>query len=640
MTELRNVEADLSRFRLRVLVISDRGRGLLPAGRARLVYLQVVRHEDLAEQAESNRTAVVPIVPNRGLILDRNGVVLATNYSAYTLEITPSRVADLEQTIDALSRWWRSPARPAALQEAAGGIQELRVAAHPHQADRRGSGPFRRAAIPLPRRRNQGPAVPQLPLWRTGQPRDRLHRPHQPGREGADGGLGPTRRGQLPRHRVHRQAGRGAELRAQLHGTTGVEEVETSAGGRAVRRLASTRPRPATPSCCPSTSSCRSWWRTCSASAAARWWRSTRAPARCWPLSASPPFDPNLFVDGIDQENWQMLNESHRQAAAQPRLRGTYPPGSTYKPFMALAALRPASAAQQIIQDPGYFMFGNHRFRSHGEGGLAPVDMYAPSCSLRATSTSTSLANEMGVDLIHDFSCRSRSGFGPDHRHRHPGRGHRLLPSTDWKRAPTSKPEQQKWYAGETISLGIGQGYNNFTMLQLALATGAQAMWPPARLAPRRWWPSSRTRNTTQRAWPNACVTTPCTWRLRRQTSRRSRWPWWWKTPVSVARWPHPLPAASSTTGCWGSLRHQKTWPRCRRARPDHRPARRARQPRPHQRPRALPRQRLPWQPPPRQSRPSQPRDIRCPKAPEPPMRCGSEASARRGMISAPFTWP
>ena len=104
MTELRNVQADLSRFRLRVLIVAIVVVIAFGLVAARLVWLQVLRHDDLAEQAESNRTAVVPIVPNRGQILDRNGVVLATNYSAYTLEITPSRVADLEQTIEALSK--------------------------------------------------------------------------------------------------------------------------------------------------------------------------------------------------------------------------------------------------------------------------------------------------------------------------------------------------------------------------------------------------------------------------------------------------------------------------------------------------------------------------------------------------------
>ena len=104
MTTLRNVEADLSRFRLRILVASLVILLCFGLVAARLVYLQVVRHEDLREQAESNRTAVVPVVPNRGLILDRNGIVLATNYSAYTLEITPAKVGDLEQTIDALAK--------------------------------------------------------------------------------------------------------------------------------------------------------------------------------------------------------------------------------------------------------------------------------------------------------------------------------------------------------------------------------------------------------------------------------------------------------------------------------------------------------------------------------------------------------
>ena len=104
MTELRNVEADLSRFRTRVLVASVAVVISFALIAARLVYLQLVRHDDLMEQAENNRTAIVPIVPNRGLILDRNGVVLATNYSAYTLEVTPSKVLNLEQTLDDLAQ--------------------------------------------------------------------------------------------------------------------------------------------------------------------------------------------------------------------------------------------------------------------------------------------------------------------------------------------------------------------------------------------------------------------------------------------------------------------------------------------------------------------------------------------------------
>ena len=104
MTELRNVEADLSRFRARVLVATLAVLVCFFLVASRLVYLQLVRHEDLLEQAENNRTAIVPVVPNRGLILDRNGIVLASNYSAYTLEVTPSKVSNLDQTIEELSQ--------------------------------------------------------------------------------------------------------------------------------------------------------------------------------------------------------------------------------------------------------------------------------------------------------------------------------------------------------------------------------------------------------------------------------------------------------------------------------------------------------------------------------------------------------
>ena len=104
MTELRSSEADASRFRLRAYVVGMVVFFAFGLVVARLVYLQVVRHDDLAAQAESNRTAVAPIVPNRGLILDRNGVVLATNYAAYTLEITPSRAAPLEESANSRLR--------------------------------------------------------------------------------------------------------------------------------------------------------------------------------------------------------------------------------------------------------------------------------------------------------------------------------------------------------------------------------------------------------------------------------------------------------------------------------------------------------------------------------------------------------
>jgi penicillin-binding protein 2 len=186
-----------------------------------------------------------------------------------------------------------------------------------------------------------------------------------------------------------------------------------------------------------------------------------------------PTFDPNLFVEGIDQQSWDELNNSPDKPLVNRPLSGSYPPGSTYKPFMALAALElgrrtPASA----IYDPGYFNFGNHRFRDDKEGGHGTVDMYR-SIVQSCDTYYYQLSSDLGVDAMHDFM--KPFGFGQltgiDLEHEKRG----ILPSTAWKRAAYRRPEQQKWYAGETISLGIGQGYNSFTPLQLAHATAILA---------------------------------------------------------------------------------------------------------------------------------------------------------------------
>ena len=188
---------------------------------------------------------------------------------------------------------------------------------------------------------------------------------------------------------------------------------------------------------------------------------------------SKPTFDPNLFVDGIDTENWTALNESIDKPLLNRALRGTYPPGSTYKPFMALAALETGKRTpQQAISDPGHFWFGGHKFRDDKEGGHGLVDMYK-SIVQSCDTYYYQLANDMGVDLMHEEL--SKFGFGTITGIDIAGESRGLLPSTRWKRAAYRKPEQQKWYAGETISLGIGQGYNNFTMLQVASATGTLA---------------------------------------------------------------------------------------------------------------------------------------------------------------------
>jgi penicillin-binding protein 2 len=188
---------------------------------------------------------------------------------------------------------------------------------------------------------------------------------------------------------------------------------------------------------------------------------------------SKPTFDPNLFVEGIDVQSWQELNESIDKPLLNRALRGTYPPGSTYKPFMAMAALQSGKRSPSyIVNDAGSWTFGDHTFRSHGDKGLGPVDMYR-SIVKSSNVYYYSLANELGVDLMHD--SMKPFGLGQITGIDILGEVRGVLPSQEWKRNNYKRPEQKKWYAGETISLGIGQGYNSFTMLQLALATSTLA---------------------------------------------------------------------------------------------------------------------------------------------------------------------
>ncbi len=259
-------------------------------------------------------------------------------------------------------------------------------------------------------------------------------------------------------------------LELQLHGITGVEEVETSAGGRAVRKLAS---RPATPGQTVTLSIDIKLQNLIEQMYGDRRGALVALDPKTGEVLAfvsKPTFDPNLFVDGIDHENWQLLNESIDKPLLNRALRGTYPPGSTYKPFMALAALETGKrSATAIVQDNGTWSFGGHVFRSHGDHGLGPVDMVT-SIVKSSNVYYYSLANEMGVDTIHDFM--KPLGFGQITGIDILGEVRGVLPSQEWKRNYYKRPEQKRWFAGETISLGIGQGYNSFTMLQLAHATG------------------------------------------------------------------------------------------------------------------------------------------------------------------------
>jgi penicillin-binding protein 2 len=188
---------------------------------------------------------------------------------------------------------------------------------------------------------------------------------------------------------------------------------------------------------------------------------------------SKPTYDPNLFVEGIDQQRWDELNTSADRPLVNRPLTGTYSPGSTYKPFMALAALQYGLRTPSMsISDPGHFVFGNHVFRDDKPGGHGTINMHE-SIVQSCDTYYFMLANDMGVDRIHDFM--KQFGFGEltgiDLENERAG----LLPSTAWKRAVYKIPEHKKWILGDTISLGIGQGYNAFTPLEIAKAVATLA---------------------------------------------------------------------------------------------------------------------------------------------------------------------
>jgi len=472
MTELRNTERELVRFRIRLAAAA--GFVLFAFGLlgARLAWLQIYRHDELSTQAENNRIAVVPIVPNRGLILDRNGIVLATNYSAYTLEITPSKVHDLEATIDRIAEIVevqpRDRRRFKRLMDESKSFESLpiRTKLTDDEVARFTAQRFRFEGVDIKARLFRNYPLGEVGSHLIGY----IGRINQAEKEKIDDSEDEAN------YRGTEYIGKlGIEqsYESELHGTTGFEEVEMSAGGHPVRRLKSNPPTPGNAIVMSIDIRLQALVEELFGDRRGALVAIDPRNGQVLAFVSKPNFDPNLFVDGIDIENWKALNESPDKPLLNRALRGAYPPGSTYKPFMALAALTLGKRTpQQSISDPGYFWFGNHKFRDDKEGGHGSVDMYKSIVQSCDTYYYT-LANDLGVDAMHDFMAPLGLGqlTGIDMQ----GELRGTLPSTEWKRKAYRRKEQQKWYAGETISLGIGQGYNAFTMLQLAQATATVA---------------------------------------------------------------------------------------------------------------------------------------------------------------------
>lgn len=469
-TELRNHQRELHNFRWRLGIAAAGAALLFMLLVARFFFLQVVQHEYFHTLAENNRISLVPVVPNRGLILDRNGVVLAHNYSAYTLELTPSKIQDLEATINGLATIIdiqpRDRKRFRKLLEESRNFESLPIRARLNDVEvaRFTAHRFRFPGVEIKAR-----------LFR--------HYPKGEMASHAIGHIGRINEADLDRLEASEDMAnyRGSDhigklgveqsYEKQLHGITGFEQVETDAGGRAIRVLSR---RPAV-SGNNLTLTLDSGLQEIAEKAFGEYRGALVAidpkSGEVLAFVSKPGFDPNLFIDGIDPTSWDLLNNSPDKPLNNRALRGQYPPGSTFKPFMAMAGLELGKRTPSYtISDPGFFTLpGNaHHYRDWKVGGHGMVDLQK-SITISCDTYYYGLANDLGPDNIFNFI--GQFGFGKKTGIDIEGETTGLLPSREWK----MKRYKQKWFAGDTISVGIGQGYNLATPLQLAFATSVLA---------------------------------------------------------------------------------------------------------------------------------------------------------------------
>ena len=469
-TAFSEQQRQLTHFRLRVWLCSLIVLGMLGVLASRFYFLQVVQHDHYHTLAENNRMSIVPVVPNRGLILDRAGLIMANNFSAYTLEINPSKVDNLEETISRLATIVditpRDHKRFKKLREDSHRFDSLPIKSRLSETEvaRFAVNRFRFPGVDINARlfRNypQGISASHVVGY--------IGRINDKDLDILDG------QGKLANYLGSNHLGKiGIEesFEDELHGRTGFEQVEIDAGGRAIRSLSRDE-------AVAGNNLILSLDLKLQQIAEKAFGRYRGALVAIDPKTgevlasvSQPGFDPNYFVDGIDQVTWDKYNTSTDRPLTNRALRGVYPPGSTIKPFMALAGLyygkrTPATT----IFDPGYYTLpgSSHHYRCWKSGGHGTVDL-KKSVVISCDTYYYGLANELGIDRMHEFL--SRFGFGQktgiDVKDEDPGN----LPSREWKQ----RRFKQVWYPGETVISGIGQGYTLVTPMQLAHATAIVA---------------------------------------------------------------------------------------------------------------------------------------------------------------------
>ena len=433
----------------------------------RMYYLQVVQFEHHSTLAENNRIHVQSLPPTRGMIYDRNGALLADNRASFSLTLTRERAGDWEQVLDSIVELLE-------LDSTSRELFERRI--------RQGRRPFEPVPVMFELTEEQIARIAvnqfKLPGVEVAASLVR-HYPQKEHFAHSVGYVGRINERELKRldpvnySGTHHIGKTGIErfYEDQLHGQVGYEEVETNARGRVLRVLNRVEPVTGQDIYLTLDSGLQE-----TAELALDGRRGAIVAldpnnGEVLAMVSQPSFDPNPFVTGISFKAYGLLRDSLDQPLYNRVLRGLYPPGSTIKPMMAVAGLDTAVITPESrVFDPGFYKLPNnkHRYRNWNRYGDGWVELELA----MARSNDTyfyDLAHKLGVDRMHDYM--TRFGFGQrvalDMFEETSG----LMPSKEWKRSRYGQP----WYPGETLILGIGQGYMQSTPLQLAQATALVA---------------------------------------------------------------------------------------------------------------------------------------------------------------------
>ncbi|HEY3326128.1 MAG TPA: penicillin-binding protein 2 [Novimethylophilus sp.] len=469
-SELKNYQREQYQFRLRLGVAAIMVLVCFGILLGRFFHLQVLRYEHYQTLAENNRISLVPIVPNRGLILDRNGVVMAHNFFAYTLEITPSKVDDVEQTIAEIGKIIEITSNDRKqfkkFRDQSHNFESIPLRTHLNEAEA--------ALFAVNRYRFHGVEI-----------KSRLFRHYPQGALGShligyisrinDADMKELEKsGDISNYKGSDHIGKSGleqSYERQLHGTTGFQQVEIDADGHAVRVLSSMPPIPGDNLVLSVDSKLQDIAEKAFGTRRGALVAINPANGEVLAFVSMPTFDSNLFVDGIDMENWRALNDSLDKPLINRPLKGIYPPGSTFKPFVAMAGLENDKRTPPFsISDPGYFLLpgSSHRYRDWKPGGHGQVDVRR-AITVSCDTFFYGLALDLGIDRLAAFL--THFGFGQKTGIDIEGERSGLLPTPQWK----AKRWKQKWYPGETVITGIGQGYTLVTPLQLAYAIATLA---------------------------------------------------------------------------------------------------------------------------------------------------------------------